>query len=257
MVYYLVPPENQNPCVAPSLRNVKRGVGTEDELNKQGGLGLDGLGGADSPMETAQSPPKSPPFPYDTLCEADRNPTIVPRQILERFHFTFLIRHPNRSVPSYYRCCVPPLVERTGFHDYLPSEAGYDELRRFFDYCKQSGLVGPQVCSRADAPPTAPSGGKDSGIEIAVIDADDLLDDPAGILSKYCASIGIDWSPDMLNWNNEEDQKFAQEAFRKWDGFHDDAIDSNDLKPRAHVSPDDLGWWREMGWVGRSGVLLT
>ncbi|KAI7213290.1 hypothetical protein KC333_g6663 [Hortaea werneckii] len=237
MAYYVVPPEDQNPCVAPSLLNVKRGVGTEDQLNKQGGLGLNGLGGTDSPPDSAvsmESPPKSPPFPYETRCEP-KNPTIVPREVLERFHFTFLIRHPNRSIPSYYRCCVPPLMERSGFKEFNPSEAGYDELKKFFDYCKDTGLVGPKVCSNPDAPqPTGAYGEKDSGVEICVIDADDLLDDPEGILRKYCASIGVDFTPDMLVWDNDEDQEYVKEAFAKWDGWHDDAIKSKDLKPRAH-----------------------
>ena len=40
----------------------------------------------------------------------------------------------------------------------------------------------------------------------------------------------------MLKWN-DEDQRFAKEAFEKWNGFHEDAIHSTDLKPRQHVSP--------------------
>ncbi|TKA26599.1 hypothetical protein B0A50_04707 [Salinomyces thailandicus] len=237
MAYYLVPPEDQAPCVAPSLMNVKRGVGTEAQLNQQGGLGLEGLNGVDSPQDSAvnlDSPPKSPPFPYETRSEP-KNPTIVPREILERFHFTFLIRHPNRSIPSYYRCCVPPLVERSGFHKFNPSEAGYDELKKFFDYCKDTGLTGPKICDRPDTETsTGAYSEKPTGVEICVIDADDLLDDPEGILRKFCKSIDVPFTPDMLNWNNDEDQEFAQEAFAKWDGWHDDAINSKDLKPRAH-----------------------
>ena len=220
---------------------MRRGVGTEEELNKQGGLGLKSVSGTpDSGVGgmALDSAPKSPPFPYATPHEPE-NPTVVPREILERFHFTFLIRHPNRAIPSYYRCCIPPLVERTGFKPFMPSEAGYDELRSLFDYCKGTGLVGPKVCGRDDAP-NGVAHGSDSGIEICVIDADDLLDDPEGILRKYCKSIGMDFSPDMLVWDNEEDHEFARKEFKKWDGFHDDAIDSKDLKPRQHVSQQSL-----------------
>ena len=114
----------------------------------------------------------------------------------------------------------------------MPEEAGYYELRRLFDYLKDTGLVGPAVC-----------GQDNSGIEIdpekveiCVIDADDLLDDPEGIMRQYCTSIGLDFNQSMLNWDSEDAHEFAKQQFEKWDGFHDDAINSRDLKPRQHVS---------------------
>ncbi|KAK5130500.1 hypothetical protein LTR08_001980 [Meristemomyces frigidus] len=257
ITYYLVPPGQQDARVAPSLQNIKRGVGTEEQLNKQGGLGLQTAPTTpDSGIvmnEDNESPsPKSPPFPYSTPSEA-HNPTVVPREILERFHFTFLIRHPNRAVPSYYRCCIPPLVERTGFNPFMPSEAGYDELRALFDYCKDTGLVGPKVCGRDDAPNGIVNGGSDSNIEICVIDADDLLDDPEGVLRKYCDSIGLDFSPEMLKWDNEADHEFAKQEFEKWNGFHDDAIHSKDLKPRQHKSKPKSTEEMYVEWVGTYG----
>lgn len=116
----------------------------------------------------------------------------------------------------------------------MPSEAGYDELRRLFDHCREAGLVGPDVCDRS--PATAEAAPKNGGVQICVIDADDLLDNPEGVLRKYCASIGIDFSPSMLCWDDDQHHAHAKEAFEKWDGWHDDAIHSKDLKPRAHVS---------------------
>ncbi|KAK4545272.1 hypothetical protein LTR36_003452 [Oleoguttula mirabilis] len=262
ITYYLVPPEHQKAHVAPSLQNVKRGVGTEEQLNKQGGLGLEtvpttpdsGIAMSDAETDGTDSAPRSPPFPYATPAESS-NPTVVPREILERFHFTFLIRHPNRAIPSYYRCCIPPLVERTGFSPFLPSEAGYDELRALFDYCKDTGLVGPKVCGRDDAPNGSASanGPSDSNIEICVIDADDLLDDPEGILKKYCQSIGMTFSPEMLNWDNEEDHAFAKQEFEKWNGFHDDAIHSKDLKPRQHKAKPKSTEGMHAEWVEKYG----
>jgi hypothetical protein len=172
--------------------------------------------------------------------------------MLEKFQFTFLIRDPHSSIPSWYRCTVPPLVEATGFYDFYPNEAGYDEERRFFDYLRNEGLVGPRVAtgvqddavlapadsspsdSSADSNPSETSGDSTTA-EICVIDADDLLDDPEGILRAYCKSVGLEFTKDMLNWDNEEDQLKAQNAFEKWKGFHDDALGSKDLKPRAHV----------------------
>jgi len=201
----------------------------------------------------SDSPPKSPPFPYDTPSEPS-NPTVVPREILERFHFTFLIRHPNRAIPSYYRCCIPPLVERTGFNPFMPSEAGYDELKKLFDYCKDTGLVGPKICGQGEgAVDQKNAESQDSGIEICVIDADDLLDDPEGILRKYCESIGLDFRPEMLTWDNEEDHEFAREQFEKWNGFHDDAIHSKDLKPRVHKHKPKSDEEMYAEWVEKYG----
>ena len=167
------------------------------------------------------------------------NPTVIPREILSQFHFTFLIRHPRSSVPSYYRCTVPPLDEVTGFHDYMPSEAGYVELRRIFDYLRNVGQIGPEVATRKSTNghvAAVDEAGSSGQVEICVVDADDLLDNPEGIVKAFCKSTGIDYDDKMLNWESEEDQQQAKEAFEKWTGFHDDAMNSRDLKPRLHVS---------------------
>lgn len=233
ITYYIVPPEKQPAMVAPSLQDIpKRGVGTAN--SSPGDKMVVGTPPQDSAIDVdspPRSPPRSPPFPYETPLNR-RNPTVVPRELLEKFHFTFLIRHPRYAIPSYYRCCIPPLVERTKFFDFMPSEAGYEELRRLFDYCKETGLVGPDVCGQG-----ANTFNSDSNSpQICVIDADDLLDDPEGVLRQYCDSIGVDFRQEMLTWDSEESHAFAKEQFEKWDGFHDDAINSKDLKPRAHVS---------------------
>jgi hypothetical protein len=145
------------------------------------------------------------------------NPTVLPLTVLKRFSFTFLIRHPRRSIPSYYRCTVPPLAAVTGFDRFLPSEAGYAELRRLFDYLLEAGIV-----DRENA---------------VVVDADDLVDHPEATLRNYCERVGIDFSESMLRWD-ESDAEHAAKAFEKWKGFHDDAIQSSSLKPRSqtHVS---------------------
>ena len=111
----------------------------------------------------------------------------------------------------------------------MPSEAGYDELRRFFDFLREQKQVGPAVAGKHDAL-------EDGEVSITVVDADDLLDNPEGIIRAYCKEVGIDYSPKMLNWDTEDDHQRAKEAFEKWKGFHEDAINSTSLKPRAHVS---------------------
>jgi hypothetical protein len=114
----------------------------------------------------------------------------------------------------------------------MPCEAGYIELRRLFDYLKDTRLVGPAVCGQDNnGVEVTPD-----DVEICVIDADDLLDDPEGIMRQYCNSINLDFNKSMLNWDSEDAHEFAKQQFEKWDGFHDDAIYSKDLKPRQHVS---------------------
>ncbi|KAI5357902.1 Putative P-loop containing nucleoside triphosphate hydrolase [Septoria linicola] len=252
ITHYLLPPNHQAARLAPSLHKIKRGVGT-NKSSVLGGVSGDENVTADhdsgvvvTPESSRPQTPGSPPFPYELSEQEAKNPTVVPREILEKFHFTFLIRHPRSAIPSYYRCCIPPLVERTNFTPFMPEEAGYDELRRLFDYLKDEGLVGPKVTAREGEL-------KEGQVEICVIDADDMLDDPEGILRQYCDSIGLDFSTAMLQWESEESHAFAKEQFEKWNGFHDDAINSTDLKPRAHKHKPKSDEQLYAEWVEKYG----
>lgn len=181
--------------------------------------------------------------------EEDENPTVMPTDMLRGFHWTFLIRHPRRSIPSYYRCTIPPLDAITGFHDFMPSEAGYDELRRLFDYLLAQNIIGPRKAGESAPLDEALNEASDSDsissdrprrAAITVIDADDLLQNPEAVLQVYCKEVGIDYSPKMLEWGDDENQQYAAKAFEKWYGFHHDAIDSTCLKPRPHGTVSSL-----------------
>ncbi|KAL8927305.1 MAG: hypothetical protein Q9208_002482 [Pyrenodesmia sp. 3 TL-2023] len=245
IAHYLVPPNGKPASTAPSLSRKKRGVGTS-ELTVNGAV--DG---------TTQAP-----YPYNTDTEPN-NPTVLPMETLGKFHFTFLIRHPRSSIPSYYRCTIPPLDKVTGFYNFMPSEAGYDELRRVFDYLRSAGLVGPKIAGQAAINGHARSNGAPRGLEICVIDADDLLDNPTGIIEAYCKSVGVDYDPGMLKWDSKEDQQQARDAFEKWSGFHDDAMDSSMLKPREHmkktksVEEEDKDWAERYGEKGAKIIRET
>ncbi|KAI1417807.1 P-loop containing nucleoside triphosphate hydrolase protein [Hypoxylon sp. FL1857] len=156
----------------------------------------------------------------------DGNPTVIPLEILKRFHWTFLIRHPRRGIPSYFRCCVPPLDEVTGFKEFMPSEAGYVELRRLFDYLREQKIIGPSMAAESN-------GHTQGEIAITVIDADDLLDHPEPVVKAFCKATGIEYKPEMLTWDDDENQKYVSEAFAKWNGFHNDAIHSKSLTART------------------------
>jgi len=233
IIHYLVPPEGKQACIAPSLggKRIKKGVGTNGEINGTNNGHLKG------------------PFPYATAAEPG-NPTVVPAEMLRQFHFTFLIRHPRHSIPSYYRCTIPPLDQLTGFYNFMKSEAGYDELRRVFDYLKESKQVGPAIAGQHNDL-------NNGEVRITVVDADDLLDDPQGVIEAYCKEVGIKYDPEMLNWDTEKDHEKAKEAFEKWKGFHEDAIESSSLRPRtaAHktktVETEDQEWLEKYGKDGQ------
>ncbi|KAF1738669.1 Branched-chain-amino-acid aminotransferase-like protein 2 [Beauveria bassiana] len=160
------------------------------------------------------------------------NPTVLPLAVLSKFHFTFLIRHPRRSIPSYWRCCLPPLSDRNGFPYFLPSEAGYEELVRLFDYLLESGVTDKE--------------------HLTVLDADDLLDNPEDTIRLFCERTGIDYSPSMLEWSAEDGQ-IATEKFAKFDGFHDDCLRTTRLEGRSHaqkistVESEDAEWTKKYG----------
>lgn len=224
--HYIVPPNGKPASIAPSLQRVKRGVGTTAQLSEK-------VNGTEEITEIASETP----YPFATTEAEPGNPTVFPVKTLEKFHFTFLLRDPHSSIPSYYRCTVPPLDSVTGFYEFYPSEAGYQEIRRVFDYLRQVGHIGPHLNGKnLQAGGSKYQDSNQGGVDICVVDADDLLDDPAGMIKAYCQSVGLKYEPEMLSWNSDGDQRYAEKSFEKWKGFHDDALNSKELRPRAHVS---------------------
>lgn len=239
MAYYIFRPDEQPATIAPSLARKERGVGTS------------------MPSSNGTAGTHEVPCPYPQETEI-KNPTVLPEGILKGFHFAFLIRHPRSSIPSYYRCTTAPLTKKTGWDCFMPSEAGYKELRRLFDYLRSTGQVGPGIAAQGGASATKEvnghvanghpidgghktnghdlSNGHTNKVDICVIDADDLLDNPPGVIEAFCKSVGLEYNANMLDWDNDEDQKLAAKAFEKWLGWHDDALHSKNLKPREHVS---------------------
>jgi len=83
------------------------------------------------------------------------------------FRHAFLIREPERMIASYLK-----KREAARFEDF-----GLEKQAEFFE--RESDRLG-------HAPP--------------VIDANDVLSDPEGVLSKLCEALGIAWDPAMLHW---------------------------------------------------------
>lgn len=83
------------------------------------------------------------------------------------FTHAFLIRDPEQMIASYLR-----KREAAAFENF-----GLDRQAEFFE--REAERLGT-------APP--------------VIDANDVLADPAGVLSSLCAALGIPWDEAMLSW---------------------------------------------------------
>ena len=79
----------------------------------------------------------------------------------------FLIRAPERVVASYRKKNELRRAEMLGFA----------QMRSYFEFeCERSGTVPP------------------------VVDSDDILADPEGVLTRLCEALEIDWDPAMLAW---------------------------------------------------------
>jgi hypothetical protein len=83
------------------------------------------------------------------------------------FTHAFLVREPERMIASYLR-----KREAARFEDF-----GLEKQAEFFE--REANRLG-------HAPP--------------VIDANDVLANPAGVLSKLCEALGIPWDSAMLSW---------------------------------------------------------
>jgi hypothetical protein len=85
-------------------------------------------------------------------------------------------------------------------------------------------------------------------VSITVVDADDLLDKPEEVIRAYCKEVGLEFTEGMLKWGDEESEARAKEQFEKWNGFHDDAIGSTELKARGHALVSFfLSFWEAKG----------
>lgn len=118
-------------------------------------------------------------------------------EFLDHFNHSFLIRDPAKTITSIYK----------HWPDFHEKELGFIEQRALFDrLCDQHGK----------APP--------------VIDSDDLLEDPHGLIEKYCHAVGIPFMPEALSW-----EPGARDEVSWWDGgsFHENLRNSDGLKPQV------------------------
>ncbi|KAI9789544.1 MAG: hypothetical protein M1816_005951 [Peltula sp. TS41687] len=228
ITHYLVPSNDRPASIAPSIlghqqdhhASTKEPDGIHHNLN---GVMLG---------QNNNNNKHKPSYPYPTAPEPN-NPTVVPKSILQKFHFTFLIRHPQSSVPSYYRCTIPPLDQVTGFYSFMPTEMGYDELRRVFDYLRAEKLVGPRIAGQQ---PSFEDNKKHEEIEICVTTRTTSSTTQRGSYPRIAAS-----------------DEQAEQSFAKWKGFHEDAIHSQGLKKRESKKAQKTDEEYDGEWIEKFG----
>lgn len=115
---------------------------------------------------------------------------------LDCFQHTFLIRNPEKVLPSMYKHWPNFVLEETGFA----------EQRSLFDrLCDKYGRVPP------------------------VVDSDDLLNDPHGVTEAYCEACNIPFMAEALEWGQGD-----RKAYSWYDGgsWHENLELSTGLKPQ-------------------------
>lgn len=175
--------------------------------------------------------------------EDPSNVTVLPFGLLKGIQYVFLIRPPHLSVPSYYRCCIPPQSEETGFDHYRSSEAGYRELRILYDYIT---MIASDPTNNIKPP--------------IIVESNDVLQHPEEAIKTMCEFGGFPFEKSMLSW--DETPKKEVEMFSKWKGFHHDALKSTGfsiLKNNDNVKPKmeedfviDFDTW-EQSWKSKFG----
>ncbi len=127
-------------------------------------------------------------------------------EFLSHFTHAFLIRDPAKTISSMYN----------KWPDFDELEVGFPEQRALFDL----------LAVLHGTPP-------------AVIDSDDLLENPHDMIEAFCDAVTIPFVPEALTWEAGGDP--SEHSW--WDGgsFHANLAQSTGLKPqkRRYVEVDD------------------
>ena len=105
----------------------------------------------------------------------------VLEESLKDVKHSFLIRDPQKAIPSQYRLVETPQIRALGWDYFEPKEAGFQQLYELYTFVKQ----------KLDPRPV-------------VVDADDLIGSPEQILKAYCEGVGIKYVDHMTTWKAGE-----------------------------------------------------
>ena len=125
---------------------------------------------------------------------------ILTRGPFKELQHSFLLRNPERSLESLYYGCFRPGA--TGQEYASPEHAGFRELSNLFTLVRENIEPSP-----------------------VVVDADDLLDDPEGIMRSYCSAMGLKFKEGMTKWSPGPVADFEC----LWTGWHDNVFNSSGI----------------------------
>ncbi|CAF3818882.1 unnamed protein product [Rotaria magnacalcarata] len=140
----------------------------------------------------------------DYLLHPD-NPTLLPLHFIKACTHTFLIRTPEKSISSYYRCYSSG--QCPGYDHFDPTEAGYWQLQIMYEFLTNTN----------------------NGSRPLLIESDDLLRDPKSMMIKYCDGIQEEFDPKMLHW-----KPLTLEELKDSQGFNDAVQSSTEFKEIQH-----------------------
>lgn len=135
----------------------------------------------------------------------------VSPELLANFDNSFLVRDPERSLPSLFRLLPEATMEETGFEQQL-------RLMRI-------------VRDELEQP-------------LVVVDAERLREDPEPEVERFCRQMDLEFKPEALNWDEGE----PSEEWQPWRTWHREAIDSTGFEAnteehrvdQVEVPPDVL-----------------
>ena len=115
--------------------------------------------------------------------DVTENPTVIPTALMRRFKHAFLVRTPEKAVPSYYKCCQDKMA---GFEFFDAAEAGFEELRLLYKW-----ISNPQSTfntdTSGDGEASLPGRPQNQSLPPPLIDASVLLANPSATIEHITA----------------------------------------------------------------------
>ncbi|XP_072166451.1 uncharacterized protein [Diadema setosum] len=159
----------------------------------------------------------------------------------DKYQHTFLIRNPIRTINSYRRAIYNHNNQLGLLEGEAANEQTFNVERDYRSfphgyYMKELYSIWKYVGENIDRSPI-------------VIDADDLLAKPAGILSAYCSAVGLPYNQSLLKWDA------STESVKSWKAAGDNVVHdlvhfygtaarssefllASKLPPRESLTPD-------------------
>ncbi|EPQ28591.1 uncharacterized protein PFL1_03894 [Pseudozyma flocculosa PF-1] len=177
------------------------------------------------PATKSNSVPSTPQLHQSGDYDPLENPTVLPTWLLRRFKHTFLIRTPEKSVPSYWKCVEE---KAAGFEYFDGAEAGYAELRILYDWLANPKSTFNTYSASPDDESSRPGTLQHQPLPPPLIDAKVLLAHPEHTVSQYCHAVGIPFDRQMLSWESG-----PVEEWKKWGTYHKGAENSTGFQNQA------------------------